>query len=436
MVNYDSRTEEYWSKESVKHEMDRIFDICNGCRLCDNLCPSFVFLFDRIDEEDDKLTKVGERGDPLKRLTGDDYQHVVDLCYDCKLCFPKCPYVPPHQYMLDFPRLMLRARAVHSKKEGIPFRERMLGKTEFLGKVGSVVAPLMNWVNQNRLSRVMMEKTIGIHRDKALPKYCSETFVAWFKKHQKEKIQNSTGKNARVVFFYTCSVNYNYPDIGKEAVAVLEKNDIEVICPEQVCCGMPQLGSGNIKEATKNVDANVKALTEVVKAGYDIVIPGPSCSLMMKQEYPHLSSKAEEAQLISQHSFDICEYLMKLHREGKLNTDFKQSAGKIVYHVPCHIRAQNIGLKSRDLIKLIPDTEIEVVQNCSGHDGTWSMKREYYEMSLKVGDRLFKRMENAQPATIVSDCPLSHLHIAQGTKRESLHPIQIIHKAYGLNSRE
>jgi Fe-S oxidoreductase len=336
--------------------------------------------------------------------------------------------------MLDLPKLLLRARAIRTKKNGISFGERMLAETDFVGKIGSATAPLMNWASTNSISRILMEKTIRIHRNKALPKYCAETFASWFKKHQREKSRKSSSSNGRVALFYTCSVNYNYPEIGRAAVSVLEKNNVEVVCPDQSCCGMPHLGAGDFRAASIKIDKNVRTLKDAIEDGCEIVIPGPSCSLIVKQDYPQLASNVEDARKVSKCSFDICEYLMKLHGERKLNTDFKVGLGKIIYHVPCHLRAQNIGLKSRDLMKLIPDTEVEVVQSCSGHDGTWSMKKDFYEMSLKVGDKLFKRIGDHQPSLVVSDCPLSHLHIAQGAKQPSLHPIQVIQKAYGLDS--
>lgn len=423
---FDLKDPKFWDEEALFKEMYRIFDICNGCRLCYNLCPSFEFLFKKIDETDN-----------LNDLTKQDYYKVVELCYDCKLCFPKCPYTPPHHYELDFPRLMLRAKAVKAKKEGIPLRDKILGQADLIGKIGSKFASLINLANRLKLSRVLMEKTIGIHRERNLPEYHSETFEKWFKRYSKQNGKKE-GKAGRVVLFYTCTVNYNEPELGKAILKVLEHNEIEVVIPEQKCCGMPFLDGGDIDSAVKNAKFNVKSLINYVKQGYDIVIPAPTCGYMFKQEYTMLLPDDEDAKLISQHTYDISEYLMKLHKEGKLKTDFKYPQGKIIYHLPCHLKAQNIGYKSRDLLELIPGTEVEMIQRCSGHDGTWSMKKEFFEMSMKVGKPIFDKinqMDESDKIVVSSDCTLAQLQIQKGTGKKGLHPIQILYNAYGLNEK-
>ncbi len=419
---FDFNATDFYDPQSYAKETARIFDICNGCRLCFNLCPSFDVLFKRIDELDGDMEKLGSG----------DTKRIVDLCYDCKLCFPKCPYTPPHKYMLDFPRLMLRGKAIESKKHGVPFRDKMLSRTDLLGTVSTKAAPLVNWTTGNKPLRFLMEKTVGIHRDRNLPRYASQTFSAWYEKHKEQvaKTKKADKDGApKVVLFYTCSVNYNDTDTGKAAIQVLEKNGVHVEVPEQKCCGMPYLDGGDVDNAKKHATYNVKRLVKYVKEGYDIVSPGPSCSYLMKQEYPMLSDDPD-SKLVASHTFDLMEYLARLNKDGKLSTDFQKSQGNITYHLPCHLKAQNIGFKSRDVLQLIPDTSVEVVAKCSGHDGTWSLKKEYFKLSLDVGKPLFEKFKNEEAAA--SDCPLAQLQIEKGSGTKPRHPIQILRDAYGM----
>ena len=426
----------FWDRADAAAEMERVFDICHGCRLCDKLCPSFNDLFRRLDSIDDAQTAAGKGHDnPVLQLTEADSDHVMDVCNQCKLCYPKCPYTPPHQYQLDFPRLLLRWQAIRAKERGGNVLQNMaLGNTALLGAVGSAVPALMNWANKNPMMRAGMELSIGIHRDKLLPEYHAETFTEWFAKRNgtpaaSRKPKGTVGK---VALFYTCTVNFNSPEVGKACVEVLEHNGVEVVVPHQVCCGMPQLGTADYPATTKAVDANTDMLMRYVDDGYTIVTPGPSCGYMMRQEYPHLATDGDAASKIATATMDICEYLMSLHKSGNLKTDFQPSDESITYHLPCHLKAQNIGFKSRDLLKLIPGVKVETVQQCSGHDGSWSMKKEYYQISLDFGKKLFDRIEKENADTVASDCLLAHLHISEGTHRESQHPIEIVHKAYGL----
>jgi len=422
---FDFNSADFYNPEGFAKETERIFEICNGCRLCYNLCPSFEALFNRIDELDGDVKKVGDRGT----------KKVVELCYDCKLCFPKCPYTPPHNYMLDFPRLMLRGKAIGARVNGVSIQDKLLSRTDFLGTVSTKFAPIVNWTLESKPFRFLLEKAIGIHRDRNLPKYSSKTFASWYKEHRVKRqelaYQRTTGLQARpkVVFFHTCSVNYNDTDTGKAAVQVLEKNDIEIEVPQQKCCGMPYLDGGDIDSAKKNAEYNVSMLADYVKKGYDIVTPGPSCSYLIKQEYPILLSNPD-AKSVAAHTYDMMEYLAKLNKENKLSRQFTNSQGEITYHLPCHLKAQNIGYKSRDVLELIPDTRVEVVAKCSGHDGTWSLKKKYFELSLEVGKPLFDKFLNGTAAA--SDCPLAQLQIEKGSGKKPRHPIQILRDAYGL----
>lgn len=414
---FDFNSTDFYDSVSFEKETGRIFDICNGCRLCFNLCPSFDYLFKRIDQLD------GE----MKDVNASDTEKVVELCYDCKLCYPKCPYTPPHNYMLDFPRLMLRGKAIAAKSHGVTFQDKLLSRTDLLGQISTKAAPLVNWSMTLKPFRILMEKTIGIHRERNLPRYSSRTFTSWYKHHKKsEPVRSDPPK---VVLFHTCSVNYNDTDTGKAAIQVLEKNGIRVEVPQQKCCGMPFLDGGDVDGAKKHAEYNVKRLIDYVRNGYDVVTPGPSCSYLIKQEYPMLLENSD-AKLLASRTFDIMEYLARLNKEGKLSTDFKTPQGEVTYHLPCHLKVQNIGFKSRDVLELIPDTKVEVVAKCSGHDGTWSLKKEYFPLSLEVGKPLFERFTNGSLAA--SDCPLAQLQIEKGSGKKPRHPVQILRDAYGL----
>ncbi|MGC8595235.1 MAG: anaerobic glycerol-3-phosphate dehydrogenase subunit C [Candidatus Kryptoniota bacterium] len=419
---FDLNSPEFYNEDAYDKETLRIYEICNGCRLCYNLCPSFKVLFERIDELDGEVHKL-EKTDKKK---------IVDLCYDCKLCFPKCPYTPPHHYMLDFPRLMLRGKAIEAKKGNVAMQDKLLGRTDLIGSLSTKVAPIVNWTLENRPLRVLVEKIIGIHRDRNLPKYSSVTFKKWYQKHREADhavIKNSEAP--QVVFFHTCSVNYNDTDQGKAAVQVLEKNGVNIEIPPQKCCGMPFLDGGDIDNARKNAEYNIKHLAPYVKKGYEIVTPGPTCTYMLKQEYPLLTNDPD-AKLISTHTFDLMEYLAKLEKSGKLSKDFKKAQGKITYHLPCHLKAQNIGYKSRDVLELIPDTSVDVVAKCTGHDGTWSLKKDYFELSLEIGKPVFDKFKESHQTVAATDCPLAQLQIQKGSGRKPRHPIQILRDAYGL----
>ncbi len=414
----------FWDASKLDTELKRVSDICNGCRRCYNLCPSFNDLFERLDQE-------SVDGD-AEKLNGKDFRSITDLCYQCKLCFNHCPYTPPHRWEIDFPRLMLRSKAVETRATGQSRQDRFLGQVDRLGKLGTMFAPVVNWLNRNRLNRWLMEKFLGIHRDRVLPDYASQTFRAWFDKRNGGTV---SGGGDKVALFYTCTVNYQEPEIGQASVRVLEKNRVQVAVPEQRCCGMPFLDGGDIESTKNNARANVESLHRFVEQGYEIVVPGPTCSYMLKREYPMMVA-GEAAQRVAEKTFDICEYLMRLHSEGKLVTSFMKEMGKIAYQIPCHLRAQNIGFKSRDLMQLIPGTSVQLIEKCAAIDGTWGLKRQYFDLSLKVAEPLLREIRGGNPDLTVSDCPLAGLQIEQALQRKSVHPMQVLERAYGLDERE
>jgi Fe-S oxidoreductase len=422
----DPRLPVFRDREAVEQELHRVFDVCHDCRRCYNLCPSFTTLLDGID---DVMEGKDAAGEVSTLLPEEKVGEVVDQCYQCKLCDPHCPYTPPHRWEIDFPRLMLRAKALRAKEEGMPIVDRVLGNPDRLGRIGCRTARLTNWVNRQPRLRVLMEKTIGVHRDRNLPAYATQPLETWFRRRG----TRSAGENGRVALFATCSVNYNETDVGKATVQVLERNRVAVRFPAQQCCGMPALDGGDLDGALRRAEANVRAFAAAVDEGCDIVVPGPTCSYIIKREYPNLVG-GEAARKVAQRTFDVCEYLMKLHKEQKLDTAFVTGAGRVAYQVPCHLRVQNIGFKSRDLLKLLPDTEVELIERCAGVDGTWGLKTESFPLSLKVARGLFREIDDAGATTIATDCSLAGLQVEYKSGAKPEHPIQIVRRCYGLEA--
>ncbi len=422
---FDPASPGFFDPAAVEKEMRRVADICHTCRRCYNLCPSFDVLFRALDRPE-----VDGEAD---LLPAGDLGEFSDLCYECKLCIPHCPYYPPHRWDVDVPRLVLRDRASRVRNEGKPaLRERVLASVDALSGVACGTAAVANALNESRFARVLLEKTFGVHRDRLLPTWSAETFLQWWaRRGGPTEPSERAPRGDRVALFVTCSVNANSPEIGRAAVAVLEKNGCEVVVPEQRCCGMPFLESGDLDSARECRWDNVTALLPFVRGGYTVVSPGPTCSLMLRKEYPVLGPE-EEGKELARGTLDLCEYLMRRHAAGSLATDFQRSPGKVLYQVPCHLKVQDIGFKSRDLLALIPGSEVVTIERCTGHDGTWSMKTEYFPLSMKVGQPVFDAVLAERPDRVATDCPLAGLQIRQGTGKTPKHPVQILAEAYGL----
>lgn len=404
----------------------RIYEICDGCRRCFNLCPSFNTLLDRIDLYEGHVS----------RLTPADHHQVVDECYYCKLCFNHCPYTPPHQYDLDFPRLMILWKKRLAAERGVRWRDRLLIKADLIGTVGSLTAPLTNWLLRNRLVRLIAEKVAGVHRERQVLHFSGDTFPRWFARRP----QPATPAARKVALFSSCLVNYQATDIGKATVQVLEKNGVTVVVPEQRCCGMPHFDIGDTQTIQQAAAANVASLHPWVEQGYDVVVPVASCSLMLKREYPELM-RDERTRQVSERTFDICEYLMRLKKDGQLATDFVRAPGRIAYQIPCHLRDQNIGFKSKELLECA-GAQVDVVEKCSGHDGAWSAKTEFFPLSMKIAAKAVRAIEQAPADLVVPDCPLAGLQLDQAGAsahaggKATRHPIQIVRDAYGLPAQD
>lgn len=419
---YNPSDERYWDEQGLDAEVERVFDICHGCRLCFNLCPSFPTLFDAVDRYD---------GD-VRQMTRAENDAVVDDCFQCKLCYVKCPYTADdgHEFDLDFPRLLLRYNAQRAKREGVAFRERFLGDPMRTGKLASAVAPLANVANRTKAHRVLMEKAMGIHRDKQLPDFHRETFEAWRKKNPSLPRSEAPATGEEVVLFHTCFVNFNNPGVGKDAIEVLERNGVRVHTPKQGCCGMPAMDGGDIEHARRQARSNVEVLKPFVDRGLKVLAINPTCSYTMKKEYPELvgSDMEADARALASATRDLMEYFFELKREKKLDRDFQTTPGDIAYHIPCHLKAQNIGYRSRDVMKTIPGAKVRVVDGCCGHDGTWAMKTEHFEKSLKVGKRAFDDMSKG--GLMATDCPLAAIQFEQATGERPIHPIQVLAASY------
>ncbi|HEY1826467.1 MAG TPA: heterodisulfide reductase-related iron-sulfur binding cluster [Acidimicrobiales bacterium] len=429
-ATYDPTDAKYFDPTALREELDRVFDLCHGCRLCFNLCPSFPTLFDFIDARD---------GD-VSALTDAEHRQVVDECYQCKLCYVKCPYVPPHEWELDFPRLMSRVHAVR-QKQGVGLRERVtdefLARTDALGTVSVAAAPLVNKMTgtPGSLSRRLMEKTVGLAAERLLPPYAKQRFTTWFKKRSRP----NSGANGEVSIFPTCFVEYMDPDVAKDTVRVFEHNGIGCEVPDAKCCGAPWLHSGHVDKFEEAARRNVAVLADEVRAGRDVVVAQPTCAYVIKRDYP-IYAKGADADLVAAHTYDPAEYLMKRHRDAvdgfTLRDEFPgrsdgQVPDEVTYHVACHLQAQNAGIRGRDLLKTA-GVKCTLVQRCSGIDGTWGYRAENYELARKVAAPMAREIEAAGHEVVCGDCHLANGAIAQETGRTPRHPLQLMARAYGL----
>lgn len=421
---YDPTDSRYYDQKDLRSEVERIFSLCADCRMCVKFCGSFPTMFDAIDDycTEGKYAEVD-----TKKLKAEDVNKVVDLCFQCKLCYIKCPYTPgDHEWAIDFPRLIARAKAQEVKKKGVPLVDKLLGNPDLVGRLGSATAPLANWGNENALNRQLMHSVVGIHKDKKLPPFASKTLAARFESHRKAPLDEPV---AKVAFFSTCYVNYNQPEIGTDTLEVMAHNNVDVVFAYERCCGMPRWHNGDMDGAVEAARQNVASLTQQVKDGRKVIATNPTCSQMIRVEYPRLLG-TDAAKNLAAQTMDPMEFLAGLAAQGKLKKDFKTGAGNLSYHMPCHLRAQNIGYKTRDVLSLLPDTEVTVVEECSGHDGTWAMKRENFQQSLKWGSRAFNAMAADNPKVTCSDCPLAAIQIEQGNGRRPLNPMQILARSY------
>ncbi len=442
-ITYDPQDPAYWDEPDLREEMTRVFDLCHGCRMCFKLCPAFPSLFEMVDEFDDQ---------DAGRMTPAQQNRVVDECFNCKLCYVICPYIPGQsEWELDFPRLMMRAEQVRHRNERQPLRAKLtnqaLGRTDLAGKANTVIAPLANRAigTPGSRTRKLMAGTLGIAAERILPPYARQRFSTWFKKRSAAPaatVPTATTRPDTAVLFPTCIVEYQAPEIGHDLVKVCERNGVSCRLPEgEVCCGAPWLHSGDVDAFVAQGRKNVAVLAAALREAEDdatVVVPQPTCSYVLKKDYVDYIG-GPDAELVAERTRDAAEYLMGLHKADggtPLDTAFTGDVpDAITYHAPCHLRAQNIGLKSRDLLKLT-GTKVTVVSECSGIDGTWGYREENFEASRQVAKKMASAVEKAGNDRVAGDCHLANGAIVQETGHHPSHPVQFLARAYAIPEEE
>ncbi len=426
----------FYDEEALLKELERVYDLCHGCRRCVNLCNAFPTLFDLVDES------------PTMEVDGvkkEDYWKVVEECFLCDLCFmTKCPYTPPHPWNIDFPHLMLQGKAFLFRKRGAKFRDKFLTSTDMMGKFFAkpLIAQTVNAVNRTGFARKLLDGTVGVHHDAWIPPFAPKTAEKQLKGYRNAdgNAEPAGRTKGKVAVFLTCYANHNEPQVAEDLVKVLEHNGLVVRVAEyRSCCGMPKMELGDMEAVARMKEANIPYLAQLVDEGFDLLAPVPSCALMFRQELPLLFPDDEQVQKVAQAFFDPFEYLAERHREGKMNTDFRQGLGKVVYHAACHQRVQNVGRKTMEVLKLIPDTQVRIVERCSGHDGTYAVKTEHHDAAVKIGRPVAKQVQSQKADHYGSDCPMAghhieHIyeeHLKAGNKQVE-HPISLLRKAYGI----
>ncbi len=429
----DWKNPEFYDEAKTFEELERVLNICHGCRRCVSLCGAFPKLFDLIDETPD-----GE----LEGVPKQKYWEVVDQCYLCDMCYmTKCPYVPPHEWNLDFPHVMLRAKAVKHRQTGGALRDAVLSSTDRNGLFAGipVVTQTINAVNKTRPMRAVLEAALGVEAKAWLPEFAARKFRSAARPNNEGLAIAGERTPGRVAIFATCFINYNEPGIGHDLVAILEHNDIPwTMARKEACCGMPKLEQGDLEGVAKLKEVNIPHLARLAREGYAILTGVPSCTLMFKQELPLMFPDDLDVQAVKKAMWDPFDYLVARLKDGLLKTDFRTPLGTVAYHVPCHGRVQNVGRKTEEFLKGIPGTTVKTTERCSGHAGTFGVKKEFHAMAMKIGKPVFRQMGEAKPDWIGSDCPLGGHHIAQGIAEAGYgepplaHPITLVRKAYGI----
>ena len=427
----DWKSDGYWNEDSLNAELERVFDICHGCRRCFSLCNAFPTLFDAIDESETM---------ELDSVSKTVYFDVVDHCYLCDMCYmSKCPYVPPHEFNIDFPHLMLRAKAQRFKRDGASRRDRILSSTDTVGRLAGipVVVKAVNALNRSSGGRRLLEKTMGVHPNAPIPEYYSRPArqrLGYLSEADGSQAQQTEHTRGKVVLFVTCYGNRNRPSMNEDLVAVFRHNGIPVVLADKErCCGMPKLELGDLEAVGAAKEKNIVELSRWVDKGWDIVAPVPSCALMFKQELPLMFPDDPEVLKVRDAMFDPFEYLDLRRRDGVLNTQFSRSLGKVAYQIPCHLRVQNIGQKTKDILALVPDTEIKAIERCLGHDGTYAVKKEFHDISMKIARPVVRQVGEFEPDHFASDCPMAAEQIAAGVDGlVADHPMSLLRRAYDI----
>jgi glycerol-3-phosphate dehydrogenase subunit C len=416
----------YWDARDLEAEMQRVFEICHNCRMCVGYCGTFPDVFTRVDRD---IERRGATGAEL--LDAEAFEAATELCWQCKLCYIKCPYTADekHEWLVDVPRLLAREKAQRAKRRGVTVQDRVLGEPQALGKLtAGPAATIANFVNANRLVRKTLQTVAGIAADFPVPPFASTSFARWLAHHEPLA---GAGTRGTVAVFATCLADYNFPQIAVSATRVLEKNGWAVVRPEQTCCGMPNIDGGDVEAARAKAVVNVAALERELAAGRKIVSLQPTCGYMIRKEWPELLG-TDAARRVAAATVDIMELLEQQRRDGSLSRDFTTGPGRVAYHAACHLRAQKIGYPGSRVLGAIPDTDVEMVEQCSAVDGTWGMKAQHYEMGRRYAQKLTRAIASSEPELVVTDCALSARRILAENKRQALHPVEALAKAYGV----
>jgi glycerol-3-phosphate dehydrogenase subunit C len=422
-LSYDPAEEKYWEAGALNNEIERTFEICHGCRLCFKYCDAFPTLFSLLDKKYD--------GD-VRQVTPAETGTIMDSCFQCKLCEVQCPYSERdgHEFRLDFPKLVHRYTAQRARSEGFTLRDKILADPDRAGTMARASFGLANSLSKVRLHRIFLEKVLGIHRDKLLPDFASSTFEKWAERAG--KIAAEPG--GEVVLFQTCYVQNNEPQIGRDTVEVLEKSSVDVKCVAGLqCCGMPAWERGDLESLRKHAKANLKILLPFVEKGAKVIAINPTCSMMMRREHPTLVEPEDRpaAEKVAAAVMDPSEFLWSIRNEPRFNTDFRSTPGATVgYHAPCHLRAQGVGFKGRDLIRKISGVVPQTVMECCGHDGTYAMTTEGFVPSARIGKRAFDGMQESKSEVWATDCPLAAIQFQQHAGVKPMHPMSILARAY------
>jgi glycerol-3-phosphate dehydrogenase subunit C len=426
----------FYAQDELEKELERVFDICHGCRRCVNLCGAFPTLFDLVDN-----ASSGE----VDTVSKSDFRKVVDDCYLCDVCFmTKCPYVPPHPWNVDFPHLMLRAKAVEFRRSDGRARDRILSSTDSLGRLAGipVVTQTVNAIGRSAPGRRALEATLGVDRNAWRPDFAVRKFRSTARSDASPPVKDGQRTPGKVVLFSTCYVNYNEPGIGHDLLKIFDHNRIPVmIVKKEACCGMPKLELGDLEGVERLKKVNIPQLAPLARDGYALVSAVPSCTLMFKQQLPLLFAGDADVRAVADAFWDPFEYLAARRRDGLIRTDFTRPLGRVSYHIPCHGRVQNIGRKTEEVLKWLPGTEVTTIERCSGHAGTWGVKKEFHAKAMKIGRPVFRAMAEANPDFISSDCQLAGHHIEQGigqlarngVEPKLAHPITLVRMAYGID---
>jgi len=431
---YDWENPDFTDEAKLDEELRRVFDICHGCRRCFNLCDSFPRLFDLVDAAGDA---------EMHGVKSEDFKSVADACTLCDMCFlTKCPYVPPHEFNLDFPHLMVRYRAVELKKGEVSFTDRQLTETDRNGRLGTTVSGLANWATKrgNGLTRPLLEAVADVHRDAELPRYAGRTLEKQVAAAPPARNPDGPARDRKAALFATCFANYHEAEIGMAALAVLARNGVETRLAYPGCCGMPQLEHGDLARLSAEATRIAAELVPLIEQGWDIVVPIPSCALMLKFEWPLIAPDDANVAKLAHETFDISEYVVDIAKKEGLAPGLTPIEGGVSIHLACHARAQNMGAMGAEMLRQIPDTRVAVVERCSGHGGSLGVKREFFEVGLKVGKPAMNQIVKNKTEHLCSECPLAGTHLVQGIEgleaeskpATSSHPIQILAKAYGL----